>query len=90
MCDVFLVLAGKLDGLGWDGLVVYPLRAWRDGGFWCMVPVQIAVALPKRDDVTVRMCPSLCELQSRGVAVSRWDWTERSLWVGSGIVSSEM
>jgi hypothetical protein len=40
--------------LSWDGLVVYPLRAWRDGGFWYMVPVQIAVALPKRDDVTVR------------------------------------
>ena len=55
-----------------------------------MVPVQIAVALPQRDDVTVKMCPSLYEPQSRGVAVSRWDWTERSLWVGSGIVSSEM
>jgi hypothetical protein len=55
-CDVFFVLAGKLDGLGWDGLVVYPLRAWRDGGFWYMVPVQIAVALPKRDDVTVKTC----------------------------------
>ena len=39
--------SGQLDGMGWDGLVVYPLRAWRDGSFWYMVPVQIAVALPK-------------------------------------------
>lgn len=54
VCGVFFVLAGKLDGLSWDGLVVYPLRAWRDGGFWYTVPVQIAVALPKRDDVTVK------------------------------------
>jgi hypothetical protein len=64
----YATFSGQLDGMGWDGLVVYPLRAWRDGSFWYMVPVPIAC------------CATMC---TTVLLPCRWKYRHRACTLGA-------